>query len=102
MPRTGSDAASELLHSRTHTRTHIHGLAKPTGPWCQEDTGSAATLNALTAGKPRDYLVVTLDRLKPHMETIDGFWPSPMDATAVTSPPSWLIVRGLPGNAPLP
>ena len=49
VPRTRSDAASELLRSRTHTRTHIHGLAKPTRPRCQEDTGSAATLNALTA-----------------------------------------------------
>ena len=49
VPRTGSDAASELLRSRTHTRTHIHGLSKPTGPRCQEDTGSAATLNTLTA-----------------------------------------------------
>ena len=49
VPRTGSDAASELLCSRTHMRTHIHGLAKPTRPRCQEDTGSAATLNALTA-----------------------------------------------------
>ena len=40
---------SELLRSRTHTRTHIHGLAKPTRPRCQEDTGSAATLTGLRA-----------------------------------------------------
>ena len=91
IPAFDAGFTPELPHSRTHTRTHIHGLAKPTGPWCQEYTGSAATLNALTAmtfirvaamlagaaaclrhgwvppclmliaGKPRDYLVATLD-----------------------------------------
>ena len=47
VPAFDAGLTSELLRSRTHTRTHIHGLAKPTGPRCQEDTGSAATSHAL-------------------------------------------------------
>ena len=49
IPAFDAGFTPELLLSKTHTHTHIHGLAKPTGPRCQEDTGSAATLTTLVA-----------------------------------------------------